>query len=370
RARNLLSVLMHCFAITCIVSVLWAAFGYSLAFGHGNAWIGSLDDLFLAHLAKTLPNGLPEAAFALFQMTFAVITPALIIGAFVERVRFSFVALFSAGWLVVVYLPVTHWVWGGGWLAMRGTIDFAGGIVVHTTAGVSALVAAMLIGARDGFPHRLNPPHSPGMTMAGAGMLWVGWFGFNGGSALAANASAASAILATHFAASTAALTWMTIEWLRIGKPTSVGLVTGCVAGLATITPASGFVGPAGAMAIGAAGGAVCFFVTSLIKQRFRIDDSLDVFAVHGVGGMTGSLLVAVFALPLLGGVGYAAGMDLPRQLAAQAIGVVAVIIWSAVGTVVLVKLVGAICGIRVSAEEENDGLDLATHGERAYDHS
>jgi Amt family ammonium transporter len=371
RARNLLSVLMHCFAITCIVSVIWAAFGYSLAFSDGNAWIGSLSEAFLPDMARTvLPNHLPEAAFVLFQMTFAIITPALIIGAFVERVRFSFVALFSALWVVIVYLPVTHWVWGGGWLAQRGTVDFAGGIVVHTTAGVSALIAALLIGARSGFPHRLNPPHSPGMTMAGAGMLWVGWFGFNGGSALAANGSAASAIIATHLAAATAALTWMTIEWLRIGKPTSVGLVTGCVAGLATITPASGFVGPTGAMAIGIAGGTVCFYLTSLIKQRFRIDDTLDVFAVHGVGGMTGSILVAVLALPALGGVGYAAGMDMSQQLSAQVIGVVAVAAWSAVWTVILVKLVGAICGVRVSIEEESDGLDLATHGERAYDHN
>lgn len=371
RARNFLSVLMHCFAISCIVSILWAAFGYSLAFDTGTPWIGSLGDAFLPHLGeKVLPNGLPEAAFVLFQMTFAVITPTLIIGAFVERVRFGFVAMFSSLWLVIVYLPVAHWVWGGGWLAMEGTIDFAGGIVVHTTAGVSALVAAVLVGARNGFPHRLNPPHSPGMTMVGAGMLWVGWFGFNGGSALAANAAAASAILATQFAASAAALTWMTIEWLRIGKPTSVGLVTGCVAGLATITPASGFVGPAGAIAIGVIGGTVCFSMTSLIKQRLRVDDSLDVFAVHGVGGMTGALLVALFALPLLGGVGYAAGMDLPRQAAAQLIGVLAALLWSAGWTFALVKAVGAICGIRVSAEEESDGLDLATHGERAYDHS
>jgi len=371
RARNFLSVLMHCFAITCIVSVLWAAFGYSLAFDKGNAWIGSLADAFLPGITtRAMPTALPEAAFVLFQMTFAVITPGLIIGAFVERVRFSFVALFSALWLIIVYLPVTHWVWGGGWLAMEGTIDFAGGIVVHTTAGVSALVTAMMIGARNGFPHRLNPPHSPGMTMAGAGMLWVGWFGFNGGSALAANASAASAILATHFAASAAALTWMAIEWLRVGKPTSVGIVTGCVAGLATITPASGFVGPAGAMVIGITGGAVCFFCTNLIKLRLRIDDSLDVFAVHGIGGMTGSLLVAFFALPALGGVGYAAGMDLSRQFVAQLIGVLTAVVWSAGWTFALVKVVGALCGIRVSAEEESDGLDLATHGERAYDHS
>jgi len=371
RARNLLSVLMHCFAISCIVSILWDVFGYSLAFGDGNAAIGSLDKLFLAQIGgRLLPNGLPELAFVLFQMTFAIITPALIIGAFPERVRFGFVASFSALWLVIVYLPVAHWLWGGGWLATLGAIDFAGGIVVHTTAGVAALVAAILIGARDGFPHRLNPPHSPGMTMAGAGMLWVGWFGFNGGSALAANASAAGAILATHFAAAAAALTWMTIEWLRVGKPTSVGIVTGCVAGLATITPASGFVGPAGAMVIGVVGGCVCFCATSLVKQRFQIDDSLDVFAVHGVGGMAGSLLVSVFALTALGGTGYAEGMTMGSQLQAQAIAVASGALWSAICTFALIKLLEIVGGVRVSAEEENDGLDLATHGERAYDHT
>lgn len=371
RARNLLSVLMHCFAISCVVSVIWAMFGYSLAFGEGNGVIGSLDKLFLAHIGgNVLPNHLPEAAFVLFQMTFAIITPSLIIGAFPERVRFSFVAIFSAAWLVLVYLPVAHWVWGGGWLAALGTVDFAGRIVVHTTAGVSALVAAMVIGARDGFPHHLNPPHSPGMTMAGAGMLWVGWFGFNGGSALAADGSAATAILATHFAAAAAALTWMTIEWLRIGKPTSVGLVTGCVAGLATITPASGFVGPAGAMAIGMIGGFVCFFATSIVKQRLKIDDSLDVFAVHGVGGIAGSLLVGIFAMTQLGGVGYAEGMTVGSQLKAQAFGVLAAGCWSALCTFALIKTLDALGGVRVSAEEENDGLDLATHGERAYDHT
>jgi ammonium transporter, Amt family len=308
--------------------------------------------------------------FVLFQMTFAVITPALIVGAFTERVRFPFVVLFSALWLILVYLPVAHWVWGGGWAAQRGVLDFAGGIVVHTTAGVSALVVALMVGARRGFPHSLTPPHSPGMTMAGAGMLWVGWFGFNGGSALAANAAAASAIVATHFAASAAALMWIALEWVRIGKPTSVGLVTGCVAGLATITPASGYVGPMGAIAIGVAGGAVCFFATLLVKQRLKIDDSLDVFAVHGVGGMLGSVLVALFAAASLGGVGYGEGMDLPSQLGAQAIAVAAVALWSALATALLVKLLDLLVGTRVSAEEEYDGLDLAAHGERAYDHS
>ncbi|HWD59976.1 MAG TPA: ammonium transporter, partial [Stellaceae bacterium] len=323
RARNLLSVLMHCFVISCVVSLIWVLFGYSLVFEPGNALIGSLGAACLTQVREHLtPTGVPEAAIALFQMTFAIITPALIIGAFTERARFSFVVLFSALWLALVYLPVAHWVWGNGWLAAWGTIDFAGGIVVHTTAGVSALIAAMLVGPRNGFPNHLAPPHSPGMTMAGAGMLWVGWFGFNGGSALAADAAAASAILATHFAAAAAGLAWITIERLRLGKPTSVGIVTGCVAGLATITPASGYVGPLGATVMGAAGGTLCFFATGFIKNRLRIDDSLDVFAVHGVGGILGSLLVALFALPAFGGSGFGHEMTGPQQLGAQALGV------------------------------------------------
>ncbi|MDE2230418.1 MAG: ammonium transporter [Alphaproteobacteria bacterium] len=370
RARNLLSVLMHCFAICSIVSVIWLLFGYSLVFGDSSPLLGGLSKCFLAGIADNVHRPqIPEYAFVLFQMTFAVITPALTIGAFTERVRFSFVIGFTVLWLVIVYLPVAHWVWGGGWLAQRGVIDFAGGIVVHITAGVSALVAAILIGARRGFPHSLIPPHSPGLTMAGGGMLWFGWFGFNGGSALAADGSAASAILATHFAAAAASLTWMAIEWLRASKPTSVGLVTGAVAGLATITPASGYVGPMGALVIGIVAGAACFHVTGFIKQRLRIDDSLDVFAVHGVGGMVGALLVAIFALPALGGVGYASGMSMGRQIAAQAIGVAAAAAWSIVATFVIVKLLAAVTGLRVSPEEESDGLDLATHGERAYDH-
>ncbi len=371
RARNLLSVLMHCFVICCVVSLIWGIFGYSLAFGTGGGLIGSLDKAFLAHIGdRPLPGHLPEIVFVLFQMTFAVITPALIIGAFIERVRFPFVVLFSALWLVIVYLPVAHWVWGGGWAQGRHALDFAGGIVVHTTAGVSALVAAIMIGARRGFPNHLIPPHSPGLTMAGAGMLWVGWFGFNGGSALAADAGAGAAIIATHFAASAGALMWIALEWMRVGKPTSVGLVTGCVAGLATITPASGYVGPMGAILIGFAGGFVCFFATLLVKQRLRIDDSLDVFGVHGVGGMLGSLLVAVFASAALGGVGYAAGMDLSHQLDVQLLTIGVTALWSAVATVVLIKLLDLTVGARVTAEEEYDGLDLSAHGERAYDHT
>ena len=368
RARNLLSVLMHCFLICAVASLIWAVFGYSLVFGGGGWLIGSLDKSFLAGLGVLPREHVPEIVFALFQMTFAVITPALIIGAFPERVKFSFVIPFSALWLIFVYLPVAHWVWGGGWAAMAHVEDFAGGIVVHTTAGVSALMAAILIGPRRGFPQHLTPPHSPGMTMAGAGMLWVGWFGFNGGSALAANAAAGYAIMATHLAAVAAALTWMAVEWWRIGKPTSIGLVTGAVAGLATVTPASGYIGPMGALVLGAIGGTLCFFATNLVKRRFRIDDTLDVFAVHGIGGMVGSVLVAVLALPALGGVGYAAGMTLPRQLLVQIATVAAAALWSLIATFILVKAIGAFTGLRVSREQEIEGLDVATHGERAYD--
>lgn len=369
RARNLLSVVMHCFAICSVVSIIWPLFGYSLAFSNsGGGLIGSLDKAFLAGL--TSHGNLPENAFVLFQMTFAIITPALIIGAFVERVRFGFVVLFSALWLVAVYLPVCYWVWGGGWLAARGTLDFAGGIVVHTTAGVSALILAILIGPRSNFPRALVPPHSPGLTMAGAGMLWVGWFGFNGGSALAADAGAASAILNTHFAAAAAALAWIAIEWYRGGKPTSVGMVTGCVAGLATITPASGYVGPMGALAIGVAGGTLCIFAVNWVKLGLKIDDSLDVFAVHGVGGMLGSILVAIFTDTSLGGVGYSNGLDVPGQISVQLIAVGVTALWSAVTTFILVKILSHVTGLRVNSEQENEGLDFIAHGESAYDHA
>ncbi|HYH19212.1 MAG TPA: ammonium transporter [Azospirillum sp.] len=368
RARNVLSVLMNCFAICCIASLIWVTFGYSLAFDAGTPWIGTLSKAFFANLTTPTATGLPENVFALFQMTFAIITPALIIGAFPERAPFAFVVVFSAVWLVLVYIPAAHWLWGGGWLAAMGALDFAGGIVVHTTAGVSALVAAIMIGKRRGFPHELIPPHSPAMTMAGAGILWVGWFGFNGGSALAADASAANAIIATHVAASAGALTWTAIEWLKLGKPTSVGLVTGCVAGLATITPAAGYVGPGGAIVIGTLGGIVCFYAVMLVKHRLLIDDSLDVFAVHGVGGMLGSLLLAVFALPQLGGNGLAEGMTVLSQLGVQALAVGVTGLWSGVFTWGIVKLINVGIERRVSAEVEYEGLDLTTHGERAYE--
>lgn len=369
-AKNVLSVLMQCFAICCVASVLWALCGYSLAFDGDGALIGGLGKVLLANLeAIRAPTLLPESVFALFQMTFAIITPALVIGAFPERVTFPFVLAFTGGWLMLVYVPVAHWIWGGGWLAGLGTLDFAGGIVVHTTAGVSALVLAVLIGPRRGFPSTLAPPHSPGMTMAGAGMLWVGWFGFNGGSALAADGSAANAILATHLAAAAGAMAWTGAEWFKIRKPTSIGIVTGCVAGLATVTPAAGFVGPGGGLAIGALGGLVCFQATLFVKQRLRIDDSLDVFAVHGVGGMLGSLLLSLFALPALGGAGLGES-DPWRQLGIQALAVAVTAAWSGLVTVGLTRVIGLVTPVRVDAEAEYEGLDIASHGERAYEYT
>ncbi len=368
QARNVLSVLMHCFAICCLVSILWMAAGYSLAFGDSRGWIGALDKLFLAGLGTHAQSGLPESVFVMFQMTFAIITPALIIGAFPERVTFPFVLVFTAAWLMLAYVPIAHWVWGSGWLAALGVIDFAGGIVVHTSAGVAALVCALTIGARRGFPNHLMPPHNPGMTMAGAAMLWVGWFGFNGGSALAADANAGQAILVTHLAASCAAVTWMVVEWVKFGKPSSIGLVTGMVAGLATITPAAGVVGPAGALVFGVAAGVLCFTVTRYIKFTLRIDNSLDVFAVHGVGGILGSLLLAVFASPALGGAGLPEGATMGSQLIAQATGVAVAAAWSGLVTFGILAAYKAARRLRVSQEEEHDGLDLTAHGERAYD--
>jgi Amt family ammonium transporter len=366
RTDQLPAVLMRrCFVISCVVSLIWLAFGYSLVFSPGNELIGSLEAVLLNGVSQRLmANGLPQGAFALFQMTFAIITPALIIGAITERARFSFVILFSAFWTALVYLPIAHWVWGGGWLARMGTLDFAGGIVVHTTAGVSALVAAWLIGSRDGFPKRIAPPQNPAMTTVGAAMLWVGWFGFNGGSALAANASAASAILATQFAATAAGLVWIVVERCRLGKPSSVGIASGCIAGLATITPASGYVGPIGAVAIGVVGGVVCCIAAGVVKHRLGIDDSLDVFAVHGLGGMLGSLLLAAFALPALGGSGYGHPMSAAGQLGAQAIGVGAAVVWSAICTYLIVKFLDATVGARVSLEEERNGLELVSPAE------
>ena len=375
RSKNVLSVLMQCFAITCLASIIWFAFGYSLAFGNGgsmNAYIGNLDNFFLGNLTEdSMAGDIPESVFAMFQMTFAIITPALIVGAFAERMRFSAMLLFSGLWLVLVYAPITHWVWGGGWLGEMGLLDFAGGTVVHITAGVGALIAALVLGNRKGFPRQAMPPHNLTMTVTGAGMLWVGWFGFNGGSALAANGDAGMAMLVTHISAAAGSLAWMMMEWIKHGKPSVLGIVTGMVAGLGTITPASGFVGPAGALVIGLSAGIICYYATQAIKQRFQIDDSLDVFPVHGVGGMLGTLLAGVFASDALGvfsGQGYNEGMDMVSQVSVQLTGIVATFAYTAVVTYVLLKLVDRMLTLRVEEEGEMRGLDLVEHDERGYD--
>ncbi len=371
RSKNILSVLMQCFSIAGIVSVLWLIVGYSIAFADGNAYFGSLSKFMLSGVLEgSLRGDIPESLFVLFQMTFAIITPALIVGGFAERMKFSAVLLFSAIWLIVVYAPITHWVWGGGWLQEMGLLDFAGGTVVHITAGVGALVAAIVLGPRKGFLTTPMPPHNMTMVVTGAGMLWVGWFGFNGGSALAANGDAAMAMLVTHISAATAAMVWMFYEWIKFGKPTALGTVTGMVAGLGTITPASGFVGPAGALVIGIIAGIVCFNAVIIIKQKFKIDDSLDVFPVHGVGGILGTMLVGVFASSELGifsGQGLAEGVSIASQLNVQFIGVVVTFAYTAVATYIILKIVGMITGLRVSTEEEQQGLDITSHEEVGY---
>jgi ammonium transporter, Amt family len=372
RSKNVLSLLVQCFAITGVCSLLWFAFGYSIAFGDGgaaNAWWGGLGKAFLAGVGReSLTGSIPEALFCMFQLTFAVITPALVIGAFAERMRFSAVLWFSAAWLLLVYAPIAHWVWGGGWLAKLGVMDFAGGIVVHVNAGVAALVCALVLGRRRGFPNVAMPPHSLPITACGAGMLWVGWFGFNAGSALAANGSAAMAMLTTHLGASAGALAWMFIEWWRYGKPSMLGILTGMVAGLGTITPASGFVGPGGAVLIGLAAGVVCFTATQVVKRVLNIDDSLDVSPVHGVGGVIGTLLTGVFASLSLGGGGFSiASHTMIEQVGVQALGIAATMIWCGGITWILLKLLQMSLGLRVSEEQESEGLDLASHGERGY---
>lgn len=367
RSKNVLSVLMHCVAVACLVSVLWLFGGYSLAFSGAGPLIGDLAKFGLPVGREALSGSLPENVFFAFQMAFAIITPALIIGAYVERIRFGAVLLFSGLWLLVVYAPVCHWVWGGGWLAGLKVMDFAGGLVVHATAGISSLVVVAVLGPRDGFPRDLSPPHNPGMTMMGAGMLWVGWYGFNAGSALAADGAAGAALIATHLSAASGGLAWALIEKLKFNRASMIGLVTGVIAGLATVTPASGFIGPVGGVLLGACGSLVCFHAVDVVKHRLKLDDSLDVFAVHGVGGILGTLLVAVLAAPGLGGVGYAPGMNLARQAAVQAIGVGAVCAWSALGSILLVLICRATVGLRAGDEAVEEGLDLSGHGERAY---
>ena len=371
RAKNFLSVLVQVGAVAAVASLLWVVCGYTLAFGDvTSGWIGAGNAWMLIDLGNVRADtAVPESAFALFQMTFAAITPALMVGAWVDRARFGWVVGFSALWSLIVYAPVAHWVWGGGWLATAvGTRDFAGGIVVHTTAGVSALVAALLLGKRQGFPRTLMLPHAPSLTMAGAALLWMGWFGFNGGSALAANDDAASAIINTHVAACMAAMVWLGIERFTVGKPTSVGFATGAVAGLATVTPAAGFISPGAAILFGAIAAVICYPMIQVVKKRLKIDDSLDVFAVHGVGGIVGSLLLAVFLSADLGGTGYAEGTTMINQFAAQLVGVGVVAIWSAVASAVIAVLVSLVLPMRVSEDDEREGLDLASHGERAWE--
>ena len=375
RSKNVLSVLMQCFAITCMASLIWFAFGYSLAFGDGgsmNAWVGNLDNLLMGNITEdSMAGDIPESVFAMFQMTFAVITPALIVGAFAERMRFSAMLLFSALWLIVVYAPITHWVWGGGWLGTMGLLDFAGGTVVHITAGVGALVAALVLGNRKGFAKQAMPPHNMTMTITGAGMLWVGWFGFNAGSALAANGDAGMAMLVTHISAAAGSMAWMMMEWIKHGKPSVLGIVTGMVAGLGTITPASGFVGPGGALVIGFTAGIICYYATQAIKQRFKIDDSLDVFPVHGVGGILGTFYAGIFASDALGvfsGQGYNEGMTMASQTYVQIVGIASTFVYTGIVTFILLKLVDKLLVLRVDEEEETRGLDLTEHDERGYD--
>jgi Amt family ammonium transporter len=377
RVKNVLSVLMQCFALTCLMSLLWFAVGYTIAFGSDGVeqgkWIGDFGNVFFASISMDSMNGgIPASLFAIFQMTFAIITPALIVGGFAERMRFSAMLLFCSIWLIVVYAPICHWVWGGGWLGQMGLQDFAGGTVVHITAGVAAVVAAVMMGSRKGFGTTAMPPHNLTLTVTGAGMLWVGWFGFNAGSAVAADNSAAMAMLVTHLSAASGSLAWMAMEWIRHGKPSVLGIVTGMVAGLGTITPASGSVGPAAAVLIGLSAGVVCYFATMTIKQVLKIDDSLDVFPVHGIGGILGTLLAGVFASTNLGifsGNGFSDGITtMGGQIGVQFTGVAATFIYTAVATAVILKLVDLIVGLRVGDDEETQGLDLVLHDERGYD--
>ena len=377
RVKNVLSVLMQCFALTALMSVLWFVMGYTLAFGSSGVeqgpWIGDLGNLFLAKVTMDSMSGtIPETLFVMFQLTFAVITPALIVGGFAERMRFSAMLIFCSLWLVLVYAPICHWVWGGGWLGNMGLQDFAGGSVVHITAGVAALIAATSIGGRKGFGTTAMPPHNLTMTVTGAGMLWVGWFGFNAGSAVAADSSAAMAMLVTHLSAACGSLAWMTMEWLRHGKPSVLGIVTGMVAGLGTITPASGSVGPAGAVVIGLSAGVICYFATITLKNRLNIDDSLDVFPVHGVGGMLGLFMAGIFCSPALGifsGNGFSDGVStIGGQLGIQLTGIAATFVYTAIVSWILLRVVDAIVTVRVDQEDETAGLDIVLHDERGYD--
>lgn len=371
RSKNVLSVLMQCFSIAAFVSVVWFVIGYSLAFSEqGCGFLGGFDRLFLAGMNKASLSGtIPESVFVMFQMTFAIITPALIVGGFAERMKFSSMLLFSLLWLLVVYVPTTHWVWGGGWLSQMGFYDYAGGTVVHINAGIAALVAAIMLGRRKGFGTTTLMPHNLTMTVSGAAMLWVGWFGFNAGSALAANQDAGMAMLVTHLGAAGGVVSWMLMEWMRHGKPSALGAVTGMVAGLGTITPASGYIGPVAGLVVGLTAGIVCYFATALLKQKLKIDDSLDVMPVHGVGGILGTLSAGIFASQSLGGVGFGEGNTaMADQVLVQLTGIGAAIAWCALCTFIVLKIVGLLTGgLRVSSEEEVQGLDIVSHDETGY---
>ncbi len=373
RSKNALSIMMQCFAITCMVTLLWVLFGYSLAFTDGGSmqpWVGGLSKAFMAGVglnAIAIPNKIPETVFVMFQMTFAIITPALIVGAFAERMKFSALLWFTGLWVIVVYAPIAHWVWGGGWLSKMGALDFAGGTVVHINAGIAGFLACLMIGKRLGYPTTPMPPHNLGLTLIGASLLWVGWFGFNAGSAVAANATAGMAMTVTQVATAAAAMAWMFSEWLIHGKPTTLGIASGAVAGLVAITPASGYVGPMGAIAIGLVAGIVCFLCATKLKRALGYDDSLDVFGVHAVGGIIGALLTGVFASADLGGIGFAEGITMGQQVGIQAVAVISTVVYDLVVSFILLKILDVLIGLRVSEEEESEGLDIAQHEERAY---
>ena len=367
RSKNVLSVLAQCFGIACIASIVWIVCGYSIAFNGDGEYFGNLDKLFLNGVSlDSLSGDIPETLFVMFQMTFAIITPALIVGAYVERIKFISVMMITILWLIIVYAPVTHWIWGGGWLANMGVLDFAGGLVVHTTAGVSALVIVYYLGSRNGFPNQVQPPHSPVLAMIGAAMLWIGWFGFNAGSAIGANANAAMAMLVTHISAAVATITWMFMDISRNGKPGLVGMITGMVAGLATVTPASGFIGPMGAIILGISSGVICYIAVGFIKNKLNLDDSLDVFAVHGVGGIIGTMLAGVLAAEQIGGLGLETSVG--EQTYIQFVGVISVALYTLIATIIITSVVRAIFGLRIDGvEEDGDGVDVNTHGESGY---
>ena len=367
RSKNVLSVLAQCFGIACIASIVWIICGYSIAFSGDGEYFGNLDKLFLNGVSlDSLSGDIPETLFVMFQMTFAIITPALIVGAYVERIKFVSVMMITIFWLIIVYAPVTHWIWGGGWLANMGVLDFAGGLVVHTTAGVSALVIVYYLGSRNGFPNQVQPPHSPVLAMIGAAMLWIGWFGFNAGSAIGANANAAMAMLVTHISAAVATITWMFMDISRNGKPGLVGMITGMVAGLATVTPASGFIGPMGAIILGISSGIICYIAVGFIKNKLNLDDSLDVFAVHGVGGIIGTMLAGVLAAEQFGGLGLETSVG--EQTYIQFVGVISVALYTLIATIIITSVVRAIFGLRIDGvEEDGDGVDVNTHGESGY---